>query len=394
MAATARSLDHAGASDGVDHSGHALRLLWLATGFFLLTTAIGLGWDRRWHATHIFNTFYSPPHLFIYTMLGLTVATMGGIMLWPSTRREFGQANIHLPVVGRDLPGALALAGAGLGVVMLAGVFDDLWHSNFGLDETSWSLPHAMLGIGFELTFIGIIACRLALAGKRPISAPGWCVLGTLLLLFSLDRIVGPLAQPSPDMVRGVAVFPVLAVQAPFQHTMRIYQQWNLNRTNWLFVPAAALAAGMSLALVWNFTRRTWVLLLAALFPYVTSGLTELGTARYFGLQHDPRNWLPLPVLPAVAGFVIVRTGGVSERWAWAIAGSIFGACSLVWDPSLILLPVGAIAMLAGAEVGRRMWRVVDRPTGRSVAMLALLFGIGIPALTGVADLYLRMHTP
>ena len=361
--------------------------------FYLLATAVGLGWDRRWHATHIFNTFYSPPHIFIYTMLALTVATAGGIMLWPATRREFGQASIRIPLVGWDLPGPLALAGAGLGVVLLAGMFDDVWHSNFGLDETSWSFPHAMLGTGFELTFIGIIACRLALSARRPISAAGWWLLGTLLLLFSVDRVIGPLGQATPDMVRGIAAFPVLAVQAPFQHTMRIYQEWNLNRTNWLFVPAAALAAGMALALAWGFTRRTWVLLLAALFPFVTSTLTDLRTARYFGLQHDPRNWLPLPVFPAAAGFVVARALGAGDRLAWAISGSVFGICGLAWDPNLALVPLAAVALLGGADIGRRMWRVVERPTGRSVAILALGFGIAIPAMTGAVDLYLRLHT-
>ena len=394
MSTNAATANRAGNWQEVDHSRRALALLWLALTFYLMATAVGLGWDRRWHTSHVFNSFYSPPHLFIYTMLALTVGTVAGIMLWPVTRREFGRASIRIPVIRRDIPGALALCGAGLGVVMLAGLFDDLWHSNFGLDETAWSFPHAMLGTGFELTFIGIVACRLALAGRRPISRIGWLLMGTLLLLFSLDRFAGPLRQASPEMVRGIAAFPVLAIQAPFQHTMRIYQQWNLNRTNWLFVPAAALATGMALSLVWTFTRRRWVMLAAAFIVVVAALPADLGTARYFGLQHDARNWLPVPVFPAALAYVAARAIGAGERWAWLAAGGVFGVGSLLWDPHIVLVPVAAIALLGGAEAGRRAWAVVTKPSGRSVVILAVLFGIGVPAITGAVDLYLRLHTP
>ena len=55
---------------GAGTSRRAAILVWLALAFLLGAAAIGLGWDRRWHATHVFNSFYSPPHLFIYSMLG------------------------------------------------------------------------------------------------------------------------------------------------------------------------------------------------------------------------------------------------------------------------------------------------------------------------------------
>jgi len=73
-------------------------------------------------------------------------------MLWPSSRQEFGGAEIRIPVVGWVVPGALAICVAGLAVVMLAAVVDDAWHS--------------------QLTFIGLVACRLALA-DRGLPGPG-----------------------------------------------------------------------------------------------------------------------------------------------------------------------------------------------------------------------------
>ena len=113
-----------------------------------------------------------------------------------------------------------------------------------------------------------------------------------------------------------------------------------------------------------------------------------------FGLQHDARNWLPVPVFPAAMAFVAARAIGAGERLAWLAAGGVFGVGSLLWDPHLLLVPVAAISLLGGAEAGRRVWAVVAKPTGRAVLTLAVLFGIAVPGVTGAVDLYLRLHTP
>jgi hypothetical protein len=98
---------------GAGNSRRAAILVWLALAFLLGVAAIGLGWDRRWHATHVFNSFYSPPHLFIYSMLGLTVLTVGVIVSAPRLRSQFATQPIAMPFTSWKLPGALALcAGA------------------------------------------------------------------------------------------------------------------------------------------------------------------------------------------------------------------------------------------------------------------------------------------
>jgi hypothetical protein len=151
---------------------------------------------------------------------------------------------------------------------MLAGLFDDIWHSNFGLDETAWSFPHAMIGTGLQLTFMSILACRIALVCRKPLGGLEMTLLGILLFGFSQERLVGPLANATSQSVQALANFPVLVLQPTVQHTMRIYEAWNLNRTNALFVPMAALAAGATLALVWHFTRGhragTWIFLVGS----------------------------------------------------------------------------------------------------------------------------------
>ena len=384
---------------GAGNSRRAAILVWLALAFLLGAAAIGLGWDRRWHATHVFNSFYSPPHLFIYSMLGLTVLTVGVIVSAPRLRSQFATQPIAMPFTSWKLPGALALCAGGLGVVVLAGLFDDIWHSNFGLDETAWSFPHAMIGTGLQLTLMGILACRIALVRWKPVGGIAMTLLGILLFGFSQERLVGPLANATSQSVQALANFPVLVLQPTVQHTMRIYEAWNLNRTNALFVPMAALAAGATLALVWHFTcghrAGAWILLVAVLVPTVGATLGALGTARYFGIQHDPRSWLPIPFLPSALAFAVLRAAaGMGERWAWAGAGLIFRLCSMIWSPYLLLVPMAALCMTAGAYAGRYFWNTIASPTRRSVLVTVVLFGTGVPAITGVADRHLRVHTP
>src|ERR1700682_4518960 len=122
----------------------AYRLLWLAVVFDVLAFGVGFGWDRRWHATHPFEDFFSPPHLFIYSMHFAATVTLAYIAFTPGLRGWFGPT-FRLPLIPFPIPGAIGLAGAGFGVVALAGVCDAIWHTTFGLDEANWLFHHSML---------------------------------------------------------------------------------------------------------------------------------------------------------------------------------------------------------------------------------------------------------
>jgi hypothetical protein len=83
----------------------AYRLLWLALVVDVLAFGIGFPWDRRWHATHAFEDFSSPPHLFIYSMHLCATITLAYIAFTPDLRRWFGPlamtalAGLAMPVV-------------------------------------------------------------------------------------------------------------------------------------------------------------------------------------------------------------------------------------------------------------------------------------------------------
>ncbi len=397
--------------------GRANGLLWLAIALELVVVGIGLPADRGWHATHVFDGFFSPPHIFIYASAIIDALVVIYMVFAPAVRVWFGPG-FRLPPFPFPVPGALMLAGGGLVTLALAGGMDSVWHTLFGLDETGWSAPHAMIGWGLLTIFLGFVACRLALRPARPLRWHTVVFFGLLLIGFTATPFMGPLyGNTTPERVAAISHIPVIFAQAAAQHTFRIYLAWNLTRANPIFVPLSALWAGTALALVrrlnlpldrgldFRLERRGW-LPLAIIFVWTLLTLSgEHSDARrldtYFQVtnfaQH-PANWLPLPLLPAALTFLLARLARLPERWAWLGAGLVYGFFVVaIWGPyrpfGLLLILLAAPLALAGASLGSWIFGVLDRPAyGRVWALL--LVGVCVPLAPGMVDLYLRLNTP
>ena len=167
-----------------------------------------------------------------------------------------------------------------------------------------------MLGHGILLVTLGFVATRIVLPGRLSWFATG--LLGFVLLTVSLDLIGGPiLRNPPPNALRAIAALPVLADDAAYQHTSRIYLTWNLDRTNWLYLPLIAFGVGFGLRLLQRLTgpRDRWLLAVASI---------GLVLAVFDG---ETRGWgrllLAPPFLPAAAGYALLTTGGRARPWAW-----------------------------------------------------------------------------
>lgn len=380
-------------------------LLWLAIFLEMVTVVIGIPADRAWHITHVFDGFFSPPHDFIYASVLLTVLVMVYMTFAPRVRVWFGPA-FRMPFFPFPVPGALVLAGGGLVTTGIAGLLDSIWHTAFGLDETGWSTPHAMLGWGFLMTFLGFVACRLALRPYRPLRWYTVAFFGFLLIGFTATPFMGPLHDnTTPERLRAVATLPILLAQAAALHTYRIYLTWNLTRTNPIFLPLTALWAGAALALIRRLDRRVWLFLGVITLWTLLTLLGQHNDARsfqkYFALTDfatNPANWLPLPLLPAAVVYLLARLARVPARWAWLPAGLVYGVVVVaIWGPyrplGLPLILLAAPIVLVGALLGNWIWGVLDHPThGRAWALL--LIGVCAPLVTGIVDLYLRVNTP
>jgi hypothetical protein len=363
----------------------ARRLVWVSFAFFVAGAGLGVGWDRRWHATHPFEDFFSPPHLFIYANVLLAAAVAVYVTSNARLRAAFGRGE-SLPLLRFDVPGPLLLLGAGFVTLGLGGLFDGVWHTLFGLDETGWSLPHAMLGHGILLVALGFVATRGVLPGRLGWFASG--LLGFVLLSVSLDLIGGPiLRNPPPNALRAIAALPVLVNDAAYQHTSRIYLTWNLDRTNWLYLPLMAFGVGFGLRLLQRLTgpRDRWLVAVASI-GLVLAALD--GEARGWG-----RLLLAPPFFPAAAGYAVLRCAGVHGRWAWLGAGWCACLVSLAFVPHVALaIACGPLAVL-GAWLAERILSVVDTPRQQTVVLTWLVIGLALPMACGAIDLYLRQNT-
>jgi hypothetical protein len=375
----------------------ARRIVWLAFWTMLTSIGVGLPWDAAWHTSRPFDSVFSPPHLFVYATTALTIGFYLCLLVRPRIRAAFGDG-FALPGIPYAVPGPLFLIGAGLCLLALGAVLDMVWHTAFGLDETRWSTPHAMLGWGWGLAAFGFVSARLALRERQPVRWWTRAILGLVLLSFSLGPILGPFQHnQSPAKVEAIAAIPILASQEAYQHTAQIYLDWELVRAHPLFVVLGSFWAGLSLLLLRALDHRlTWVLGVVVVWT-TTTLLRDRSTAARLGISGEgPAGWLPVPLLPAALITTALWRLRDGELAAAAAGGAVFGLVSqLVW-PSvgpLVGAALGAPFGALGALAGARLALVLLHPRARGCTILALV-ALAMPFVSGIADLYLRVQTP
>ena len=126
-------------------------------GCILVSTGIllsdsGGSWDITNHLLNKPETFFSPPHVILYS--GIALALVGTTIMFLNWRAYSiyistikGEKNLKL-----DL--SIKLVITGISMLILAGPFDFSWHSAFGLDGLL-SPPHLTLTIGMLAGSIG-----------------------------------------------------------------------------------------------------------------------------------------------------------------------------------------------------------------------------------------------
>jgi hypothetical protein len=280
-------------------------------------------------------------------------------------------------------------------------VLDNFWHSSFGLDETNWSFPHALIGWSGLIIMLGVTACRLALQPYKPLRWYTVLGLGSLVILFSAV-LMGPLGENhTVATVEAISRIPVLAAQPEAQHSFKIVIQWNLTRANPWFIPVAALWAGSALAFLRQLDRRWWLFLLIVLiWTILDNGENSVRfLSRYAPNLDEPANYLALPIfLPALLVVTLPKLR-LPQNMTWGLAGLTFGLLIYsIWDrqtPAAFWLTLLAgPVMLLGKQLGELVYSIIARPfSARAVTGLLLALAC-IPALTGLLDLFLRFNTP
>jgi hypothetical protein len=390
----------------------AYRLFWVTFFIFFVATATGKLWDRVWHLVHRFDTFWSPPHLYVAIMTLLTGFLVAGIAFAPQMRRWYGPA-VHLPLFPFKVPGALIILGGGLIALSITIMLDNFWHTAFGLDETQWSMPHDMLAWDWFIIITGFIAARMAFRRYYPL---GWItniVIAILMLEFLCPPILGPFyLMYSPGLIHALANMPIVRAEPSAQHLYRIYLHFQLTRqTSPLFIPIVALFAGAALTFLLNIDARKRVLLLVPFLWSITLMGRDLYTILFLHYDgatkvtdlvrvalREPSLWLPIPLFVAALLFEILRHTRLNQLTIFSLCGFMFSVCTFgIWHTSiwmLLLAIPGTLTFVLGTKFGRLLFQLIEKPSLEHVMKFLLITCAQIPALLGIVDLIMRRTVP
>jgi len=185
-----------------------------------LLSLVGLTWDIQWHGDVGPDTFFTLPHLFLYSgsaVVGL--ASLAVVLLTTAARRAGRPIDPRVGgrvvnVFGRTFAAPLGylFSGVGAATFLLYGLWDQWWHSLYGFDAVIDSPPHIGLLLAITLSLIGTTAVFAAAREYR------WGRVGTIgsltvllsfgpVLMLGLQQVPDDLADP---VSAGTAMLSVL----------------------------------------------------------------------------------------------------------------------------------------------------------------------------------------
>lgn len=136
-------------------------------GYVLLI--FGLAWDAQWHIDVGPDTFFTAPHLLLYSgpaIYGLSCLAVVLLTTWGRPEPANRPAVAVLRVF--QAPVTFLVGGIGAALFMLYGAADLWWHEIYGFDIAQGSTPsHIGLQIAFVATSAGLVMAFAALRGTR-----------------------------------------------------------------------------------------------------------------------------------------------------------------------------------------------------------------------------------
>jgi hypothetical protein len=319
----------------------------------VISTLFGLSWDVQWHTVVGPDTFWTIPHLFVYSGAAISgFASLTVVLLCTQVSRLERQPD-WIPVLGDRFHAPLGFIIAGFGALgfFLFGVFDQWWHTLFGFDVLISSGPHVGLLFSDILSMIG---CALIFVrGKQTINA-GVIVAMGLMMCLNLPVLIA-------IFVDFVPVLPALEI---------------------VILGLQALLLPMAFAFVVAATRNVWAALWMGLvmiafreislltYPCITLAYADsLGWAIRDGWLNRPEVSVLIPRLVPVAGLAASLILMLAKQRSWSIttavllAGAIAGPIlyldssllpleGLTWLALIPLALVGAFGMWTGKHLG------------------------------------------
>ncbi|MBP2331056.1 heme/copper-type cytochrome/quinol oxidase subunit 4 [Kibdelosporangium banguiense] len=168
-----------------------------------VVSLVGLTWDIQWHTDVGPDTFFTLPHLFLYSGSAISGIASLIVVLMTTAAERRGKAvdpmvgGRAVSVFGRTFaaPVGYLISGAGAASFLLYGLWDQWWHGLYGFDAVIASPPHIGLLLSISITMVGAVMVFSVARNER------WGLYGTIggaavLLTFSMVTVLGLQALP------------------------------------------------------------------------------------------------------------------------------------------------------------------------------------------------------
>ncbi|RSN18904.1 hypothetical protein NQK81_20730 [Amycolatopsis roodepoortensis] len=324
---------------------------------------IGLTWDIQWHGDVGPDTFFTMPHLFLYSGSAISGLASLVVVLMTTAARRAGRP-IDARVGGRAInvfgkvfaaPAGYLVTGTGAAMFLLYGLWDQWWHGLYGFDAVIDSPPHIGLLLSITLSIIGTVMVFAAAREHR------WGTVGVVgslgvLIAFSTVTVLGlqQIDVDGLDVVSvGIALLSVLLVSAGAGFWAR---------------PGGAVRVAAALAVI---QAITWWFSPWAAEAY--AGAVGLPMRDYIDGVPAMPSMMPMALLPIAAVleavYLLSRRGWSAGRvsvLAGGIGGLLVGASmpiqnAIVYDadrmPWAVVFATGAAGAVIGLLGGFAGWR-------------------------------------
>lgn len=145
----------------------------------------GLAVDLQWHTDVGRDKLFTPPHIMILAGIIPTSIMLSSYIFWYSfISKQEEKVGFYIgPFIA---PTSLWMMVCGLITLVLGGLYDDFWHTSYGIDTTIITPPHVWTFAGGMLVEVATIALALQMKNRLKDNCPKWLdliILGTLWAL-------------------------------------------------------------------------------------------------------------------------------------------------------------------------------------------------------------------
>ena len=140
----------------------------LFLAIYHVVARVGLAVDLQWHTDVGRDKLLTPPHMMIFSGIIPTMIFLVGYIFWFSFIRESNSHGYRLAIFSAPIP--IWIIFSGMITLMLGGLYDDLWHTSYGVDTTIITPPHLWTFSGGMIVELATIILALYVKQQKDVN--------------------------------------------------------------------------------------------------------------------------------------------------------------------------------------------------------------------------------